>query len=82
MDRSRTALRRLADRANDNFVPGTMAERIAMVWPLTVEASSLSKQHDPGRPLERHRTRLFRRKLRAGTPLVDDLTPTEKLSER
>ncbi|MBN1514905.1 MAG: hypothetical protein JXB13_23035 [Phycisphaerae bacterium] len=62
MDRSRTALKRLSDRGNDNFVPGTMAERIAMVWPLTVEAALLSKRYDPERRLQRHVTRLSRRK--------------------
>jgi hypothetical protein len=50
-----------AETPRDSFVPGTPAERIAMVWPLTAEAVSLSKHYDPEQPLQRHVTVLRRR---------------------
>jgi hypothetical protein len=62
MDRKHTALYRMAERRNENFVPGTPAERIGLVWPLTQEIVSLSKKHDAERRLQRHITRLIRRK--------------------
>lgn len=71
MDRQHTKLKRLSDR-DDDFVPGTMAERIALVWPLTVEAASLSKRYDAERPMQRHVTRLSR--LRSKKP-PDAITP-------
>ncbi len=42
------------------FVPGTPEERIAMVWPLTVEFCSQSDKYDADQPLQRHITRLIR----------------------
>jgi hypothetical protein len=42
MDRSRTKKQLLSDDSNDDYVPGTLAERIALVWPLTKEVASLS----------------------------------------
>ena len=49
MDRNRTAIYRMSDRWNDDFVPGTPADRISLVWPLTREIASLSKKHDAER---------------------------------
>ena len=46
MDKSQTKIRRMSDRKCDDFVPGTPTSRLALVWPLTCEAASLSKNHD------------------------------------
>jgi TonB family protein len=46
---------------NDSFIPGTPAERIELVWPLTVKALSLSKRYDAKQRLQRHIARVFRR---------------------
>ena len=62
MNRKNTVIYRMADRRNDDFVPGTPAERMSLVWPLTQEIASLSKKHDAERRLQRHITRLVRRK--------------------
>lgn len=61
MDRSLTSLHIMSDRVNDDFVPGTPADRIMLVWTLTKEVTSLSKYHDAERRLQRHVTRLIRR---------------------
>ena len=42
VDRSVARLRSLDDEADDDSVEGTMADRVAMVWELTVEAWTLS----------------------------------------
>jgi hypothetical protein len=62
MNKGHIAIRRISKRRNDDFVPGTPAERIALVWPLTKEAVSLSKRYDAERRLQRHITRISRRK--------------------
>jgi len=62
MDRTVTAKRRMADWRNDDYVPGTPEERIALVWVLTREIASLNKKYDVERRLQRHVTRLIRRK--------------------
>ena len=61
MDRKHTAIYRMSDLRNDDFVPGTPAARINLVWLLTREIASLSKKHDAERRLQRHVTRLIRR---------------------
>lgn len=61
MDRKHTAKYRMSDRWNDDYVPGTPADRIGLVWPLTLEIASFSKKHDAERRLQRHVTRLVRR---------------------
>jgi len=61
MDRTRTALYRMSDARNDAFVPGTPAERIGLIWPLTREVVSLSKRYDPEQRLQRDVTRVIRR---------------------
>jgi hypothetical protein len=62
MNRKHTAIYRISDHRNDDFVPGTPADRISLVWPLTREIASLSPKHDAERRLQRHVTRLVRRK--------------------
>lgn len=54
-----------------------MAERIAMVWPLTVEAASLSKRHNVEQRLQRHVTKLIRNKRASGR--TKDLAGAEAL---
>ena len=52
----------LSDTAGDDFVAGSFAYRIGLVWPLTKELCSLSKRFDAKRRLQRHITRLSRRR--------------------
>ena len=61
MERKVTRKGRLSDKRRDDFVPGTPESRLAMVWPLTVEAVSLSKCYDAERRLQRDVTVLRRR---------------------
>lgn len=61
MNRKHTVIRRMSDRHNDDFVPGSPSERIAFVWPLTREAVSLNKGQDAQRRLQRHVASLSRR---------------------
>ena len=51
-----------SDPGNSGYVPGTKSERIALVWPLTCEAVSMSKKYDAEQRLQRHITRLIRKK--------------------
>ena len=61
MKRKYTAKYQMSERRNDDFVPGTPAYRLSLVWPLTREIASMSKKHDAERRLQRHVTRLIRR---------------------
>ena len=61
MNRTHTVVRRMSDTRRDDAVPGTPAQRIGLVWPLTREVASLSKHHDVERRLQRHVTSLGRR---------------------
>ena len=61
MDKSISVLKQ-SDPANSGYVSGSMGERIALVWPLTREVVSLSKKYDPEQRLQRHITRLIRKK--------------------
>ena len=61
MDRLHTVIKRMSETRDDDFVPGSMADRIALVWPLTREAASLSKKYNAERRLQRHITRLSHR---------------------
>ena len=61
MKRQCTAKYHMSERRNDDFVPGTPAYRLSLVWPLTREIASMSKKHDAERRLQRHVTRLIRR---------------------
>ena len=56
MNRHHIAKYRMMHRQPDGFLPGTPAERIALVWSLTLEATSLSKRYDAKRRLQRHVT--------------------------
>jgi hypothetical protein len=51
----------LRGHADDNYVPGTIEERVLMVWPITREVTALSPQHDVERRLQRHVVRVARR---------------------
>ena len=51
----------LHPHAYDNYAPGTIEERILMVWPITREVAALSPQHDVERRLQRHVVRVGRR---------------------
>jgi hypothetical protein len=55
-------IRHKSDCVNDSFVPGTSSERIAFLWPLTLEVVSLSKKYDAERRLQRDVTSIIRRK--------------------
>lgn len=61
MNRKHTAIYRISDRRNDDFIPGTPEDRISLVWPLTREITSLSEKHNAERRLQRHITCLVRR---------------------
>lgn len=61
MKREHTVRSRLAERRADDFVPGSPAERIALVWPLTREIVSLSTRYDAEQRLQRHVAVLVRR---------------------
>ena len=44
----------------DEPVSGTMAERLGLVWELTLMTVSLEGKMDPNQPMQRHVTRLIR----------------------
>ena len=56
------AVIRQSDPRNSGYVPGPMSERVALVWPLTLEAISLSGKYDAEQRLQRHITRIIRKK--------------------
>ena len=60
-NRKHTALYRMLDRRNNDYVPGSPAYRLSLVWPLTHEVVYLSKRYDAERRLQRHVTSLGRR---------------------
>jgi hypothetical protein len=62
LDRQTITKSALHDHADDNYVPGTIEERILMVWPITREVAALSPQHDVERRLQRDVVRVVRRK--------------------
>jgi len=51
----------LRQHADDNFVPGSVAERILMVWPITREITALSPNYDVDQRLQRDVVRVTRR---------------------
>ena len=61
MKKKHTFKGKLADHKDNNFVAGSVAMRIGMVWPLTQEIVSLSPKHNAEQRLQRHITRLKRR---------------------
>ena len=62
MDRKHTAIYRMTDNRNEDYVTGSAEYRILLVWPLTKEIASLSSKYDVERRLQRHITNLVRRK--------------------
>ena len=48
---------------DDSFVDASPAERISMMWELTVEVWSLKDKSFAQRRLQRHITRLIKRKI-------------------
>jgi hypothetical protein len=61
MDKSISILSE-SDRRNSAYVPGTISERVDLVWPLTCEAASLNKKYNVEQRLQRHITRLIKQK--------------------
>ena len=61
MKRALTRIVRIAEKRNDDYVPGSLGKRLRMVWPLTKEVASLSKIHDVERRLQRDVAVLGRR---------------------
>ena len=60
MDKTITVIK-ATDPRNSGYFSGTKAERIALVWPLTCEAVSLSRKYDTEQRLQRHITHLIRK---------------------
>jgi hypothetical protein len=61
LDRQVITKSALREHTDDNYAPGTMEERVLMVWPITREVASLNPQHDVERRLQRHVVRVGRR---------------------
>ena len=61
MNKTITVLQQ-SEPGNSGFVPGSMSERMAMVWPLTREAVFLGKKYDAEQRLQRHIVRLIKPK--------------------
>ncbi len=61
MNRLQKAKYQMTEHRDGDFVSGTPAERIALVWPLTREVASLSKRYNVKQRLQRHITRVERR---------------------
>ncbi len=61
MDRTHTVTLRMTVAPANEIVPGTPAERIGLVWPLTREVASLSKRHNVERRLQGHVAGIGRR---------------------
>ena len=65
MDKRITVIRQsdpVNSAGNSAYVPGSMSERIALVWPLTREAVSMSKKYNAEQRLQKHITRLISQK--------------------
>jgi hypothetical protein len=58
VDKTHAVKLRLSDARRDDVVPGTPAERIGLVWPLTREVVSLTRRYDAERRLQREITNL------------------------
>jgi len=61
MDKSISIIHQ-SDPRNSGYVSGSASDRVALVWPLTCEAVSLSKKYDVEQRLQRHITRLIKQK--------------------
>jgi len=53
---------RQSDHANSGYVPGSVSERVSLVWSLTCEAVSMSKKYDVEQRLQRHIVKVIRQK--------------------
>ena len=53
LDRQTVTKSALRDHADDNYVPGSIEERVLMVWPITREVAAPSPDLDVNRPLQR-----------------------------
>jgi hypothetical protein len=53
MNRTVTRIGKISDKRNDEYVPGSISSRIALVWPLTEEVTSLSNKYNAERRLQR-----------------------------
>ena len=51
-----------SDSDNSGYVNGSMSERIALVWPITCEAVSLSKKYNVEQRLQRHIIKFIKQK--------------------
>ena len=51
-----------SDSDDSGYVNGSMSERIALVWPITCEAVSLSKKYDAEQRLQRHIIKFIKQK--------------------
>ncbi len=60
--RRKLRVRSLHDDSDNGYVPGTMAERIEMVWPLTVTAWAFKGEAVGESRLPRHIVHIQRRK--------------------
>jgi hypothetical protein len=61
LDRQVITKSSLRQHEDDNFVPGTEAKRVLMVWPITREIAALNPDYDVERRLQRHVVRVTRR---------------------
>ena len=63
LDRKTIVRKTFEEMKNDtNFVPGSMAERLSMVWDLTRDAWAFVRDGNAERRLQRHVVVLVRRK--------------------
>ena len=83
MNKKITVIRK-SDPGNSGYVPGTPAERMAMVWPLTLEAVSLSGKYNAEQPLQRHIVNIIKKNKRSAGRTKDlaDVEELEKLSQK
>jgi len=61
MDKTISVVRQ-SDHINSGYVPGSMSERVSLVWQLTCEAVSLSKKYNVEQRLQRHIVKVIRQK--------------------
>jgi hypothetical protein len=62
LDRQTITKSALRDHADDDYVPGTIEERVLMVWPITREIAALSPHLDVERRLQKDVVRVVRRR--------------------
>lgn len=61
LDRKAITKSTLRAHEDNNFVPGTIEERVMMVWPITREIAALNPDYDVEQRLQRHVVRVTRR---------------------